>query len=404
MKTLIVADGHYYKDQAGVVYVESVFNYAFYQRYLNVFEEITVLARIENDHTLDFSKLQQASGPGINFIALPNYTGPYEYLFKRREVKKIMEKYIAKHDCAIFRIPGTTAMFASKLFLKTGKPFAVEVVGDPETIYTKENLGNIFSPLFSKMWIHDMKNLCKKANGVSYVTKKYLQEKYPSKYSEEASKTMYFESQYSTVSIPSERYGNPKVFKKMEKIELVHIANSFNMYGKGHIPLINTLANLRAQGYDVRLTFIGDGPLKEEFKAYCFTKGVGDYVIFTGRLSNFQEIAKVLKKSDIFVLPSLAEGLPRSVIEAMSQGLPCLSTDVGGTSEILDKEYLFDFYNEKELELKIIKLIKNPAMMSEISKKNIGIAKEYSAENLSEKRTAFYKKLKNLVTEHVSIG
>jgi glycosyltransferase involved in cell wall biosynthesis len=397
MKTLIVADGHYYKDENGLIFVESVFNYAFYQRYLHVFKEITVLARIKNIKNLDTSQMQKVSGPGINFIALPNYTGPYEYLANRNKVKKIIKKVIEAHDCAIFRVPGTTAMLASKFFMSTGKPFAIEVVGDPEAIYTKENLGNLFSPLFSKMWTYEMKRICKSANGVSYVTKEFLQKKYPSKYSENVNNDLYFESQYSTLSVPSENFGIPKVYNNMDEIKLVHIANSFNMYGKGHLPLINTLANLRDKGYDVSLTFIGDGPLKEEFKKYCSDKGVEKNVDFTGRLSSFKEISEILRESDIFILPSLAEGLPRSVIEAMSQGLPCLSTDVGGTSEVLDREFLFDFHDEKELEIKIIRFLENPQLMTQVSEKNIEVAKEYTEEKLTKRRVDFYQKLKNLV-------
>ena len=57
--------------------------------------------------------------------------------------------------------------------------------------------------------------------------------------------------------------------------------------------------------------------------------GIDDFVEFTGLLASASEVRQKLKDSDMYVFPTLAEGLPRGIIEAMAVGLPCISSPVG---------------------------------------------------------------------------
>jgi glycosyltransferase involved in cell wall biosynthesis len=83
---------------------------------------------------------------------------------------------------------------------------------------------------------------------------------------------------------------------------------------------------------DVRALIIGDGqdrPLLEEF---CRQKGLSDHVVFLGHQENVGDYYQVL---DLLVLPSLSEGLPNALLEAMSFGVPVLATAVGGVPEVV---------------------------------------------------------------------
>ena len=82
----------------------------------------------------------------------------------------------------------------------------------------------------------------------------------------------------------------------------------------------------------VRFLLAGDGPLRGRLEARAGELGVGDRVAFLGRRD---DVPALLAASDLVVLPSLYEGLPLSLIEAMAARRPIVATDVGGTRELV---------------------------------------------------------------------
>ena len=82
----------------------------------------------------------------------------------------------------------------------------------------------------------------------------------------------------------------------------------------------------------LRLVVIGDGPLKEQVRALLQQAGVSDLAWMPGERNDVPEILSGL---DCFVLPSLAEGISNTILEAMATGLPVIATDVGGNGELV---------------------------------------------------------------------
>jgi glycosyltransferase involved in cell wall biosynthesis len=76
----------------------------------------------------------------------------------------------------------------------------------------------------------------------------------------------------------------------------------------------------------------GDGPNRAALEAYAASVGVSDRVRFLGHR---QDVPSLLAAADLFVLPSLYEGLPLSVLEAMASGVPVIATGIGGTDEVV---------------------------------------------------------------------
>jgi glycosyltransferase involved in cell wall biosynthesis len=97
---------------------------------------------------------------------------------------------------------------------------------------------------------------------------------------------------------------------------------------KDHAGLFRALAPLRDMKW--RLDLLGDGPSRAEAVALARSLGIADRVRFLGTRDDVRE---VLRGADIFALISNWEGLPRSILEAMSTGLPVVATDTGGVSE-----------------------------------------------------------------------
>jgi glycosyltransferase involved in cell wall biosynthesis len=84
----------------------------------------------------------------------------------------------------------------------------------------------------------------------------------------------------------------------------------------------------------VRLQIIGTGPLESELKHHAEMLNVASRIDFAGEVSH-SEIPMYLSEADIFVRPSLSEGMGNSFIEAMAAGLPVIATPVGGIPDFL---------------------------------------------------------------------
>ena len=96
--------------------------------------------------------------------------------------------------------------------------------------------------------------------------------------------------------------------------------------------LVGTDPGLRAR---VRLVIVGDGPLLAELRALAATLGIADITWFPGAVANVPEMFRLM---DVFVLPSLNEGISNTILEGMASGLPIVATAVGGNVEIVEQE------------------------------------------------------------------
>jgi len=103
---------------------------------------------------------------------------------------------------------------------------------------------------------------------------------------------------------------------------------------KGHKYLLEAIARIRHKG--IRLLIIGDGPLKDELEKLSNELGLNDTVTFCGHSQNIRDYYEAI---NLLVLPSLKEGLPNVVLEAMVMNIPVISTDVGGVREIITDDY-----------------------------------------------------------------
>jgi glycosyltransferase involved in cell wall biosynthesis len=101
---------------------------------------------------------------------------------------------------------------------------------------------------------------------------------------------------------------------------------------KGQTHLIEAFAKIKKAISNARLVIVGTGQLKENLEKRAASLSVADSVIFTGFRSDVPEI---LRAFDCFVLPSLAEGMPGALLEAMAASRACIASAVGGIPEIL---------------------------------------------------------------------
>ncbi len=106
---------------------------------------------------------------------------------------------------------------------------------------------------------------------------------------------------------------------------------------KGHGVLLDALHLLRERGRNCMVELVGDGPFLPEVRARAAALGLDHHLDVRGELPP-SEVAKRLGEADAFCLPSFAEGLPISIMEAMAVGVPVISTLISGIPELAEND------------------------------------------------------------------
>jgi glycosyltransferase involved in cell wall biosynthesis len=107
---------------------------------------------------------------------------------------------------------------------------------------------------------------------------------------------------------------------------------------KGVADLIRAFALIHSHHPDWRLVLIGEGPQREELEALAAGSGLADSIRFAGGLVP-AEVARWMRRAELFALPSLEEGQGVAMLEALASGTPCVASNVGGIPEILSPEW-----------------------------------------------------------------
>ena len=158
--------------------------------------------------------------------------------------------------------------------------------------------------------------------------------------------------------------------------ELVFIMVSALGARKGQDCLIEGLRRIKDRGCDFKCFFAGDGPLEKSLKFKVKNLKLDNNIIFLGVVDN---ISDYLNASDVFVLPSVSEGLSIALLEAMSMGLASIVTDVGSHTELIKTGFngtVVSSGNAKELEEALVFYSKNRDLIKAFGKRSQSIIKE----------------------------
>lgn len=389
MKLVFVTEARFTKDAHGNIYGESSFNFELWDRYLLAFSEVIVMARVIENTRFIGENTHLSSAKNVSFIELPYYVGPFQYLQKRKalnnKIKEVVENTDAVYIC---RIPGNISDITIKYLNQLDIPFGAEVVGDPWDVFAKGSISHPLRSYFRWKGYLDLKKNVKKASAVLYVTKNKLQERYPAAASA-------FQVSASNVKIKESLISNENIkFVPKDTYTILSIGSLEQMYKSPDV-VIKAIKMIKDQGISCNLVWLGDGIYKEKMEVLARQLGVENHVDFKGNVSS-EMVREYLLKADVFVLASRTEGLPRAMIEAMSVGLPCVGTNVGGIPELLEESVLVQKDNPKMLAEKIVSLIQNEKIYNEQSLRNLEESMSYSESILQKKRQTFYDYLINI--------
>ena len=154
---------------------------------------------------------------------------------------------------------------------------------------------------------------------------------------------------------------------------------------KGLIYLLQSLKEIknRENKHKFVLSIVGSGKLERELKKATFDWGLSDSVIFHGYISSKDELLALYDDSDIFLLPSLTEGIPKTLYEAMARGVPVIATAVGGIPEIIkdgENGLLVPPANPEALSEALLRLINDEIFRVTLIKNGLETIRKYTFE------------------------
>lgn len=163
---------------------------------------------------------------------------------------------------------------------------------------------------------------------------------------------------------------------------------------KGHRFLIEALARLKQSGEDAYLLLVGDGREAAMLKSLSARLGLEQQVMFLGTRGDLGDLFRAM---DLFVMPSLWEGLSLAMLSAMAAGLPVIATAVGGVRQVLGEEeygYTLPVGDAEALAAKIRACLAAPADMAQMAEKGRRhVCDNYSDEAMVRRLEAVYTRV-----------
>jgi len=163
---------------------------------------------------------------------------------------------------------------------------------------------------------------------------------------------------------------------------------------KGHIYLLEAFKKVITVFPDVNLVIIGDGPLRNSLKLKAESLKLEDKVIFTG-IRN--DVPEMLNMMDVFVMPSLKEGMPMALLEAMASKKPVIASKVGAIPKIIKDEInglLIEPGNIDELNKAIIELLKDEKKSNLIAENGYTrVRNDFSSRKMASEYMKVYESL-----------
>jgi len=401
MRVIVSLHHRFHAARDGTVYSHSEIDYAFLSRYLEVFDEVVVCARVARIREADPSPhLVACSGDAVTFVDMPDFHGARGFLRTYFSLRSVAQRVVRRADACILRVPSYLGTMLWRILMRTGRPYGVEVLGDPWEAMSPGSHSSVLRPILRRTWKSAMIRQCRHACVSAYVTAQALQDRYP---------PGGWSTHYSDVRLPGEVIASEAaVRERIARIEVkartggpwrLCFAGSLWHLCKAPDVLIDAVAECLRNGMRLELVVCGDGLLRPEIEARTRQAGIAEHVQFLGQLPPGEPMYEQFDLADLFILPSRSEGLPRALIEAMARGAPCVGGSRGGFPELLDSRYRVDPIDAATLSRTITETLSDAAAMKEAVTRNVKKAAQYRAEILQERRVEAYAKLRSITQE-----
>jgi len=310
------------------------------------------------------------------------------YLKNHRQVVHAAVRAVEDADAFLLHGVGLISGTLAGILCKKELPFAVQVIGDPWEVFGKGGVGGPMRLPLRWYSRRRVRWICRNATAVWYVTEKTLQRRYPANPSA-------YQTGFSDVQLGDAILDERQLAERIHALEGVDgripklgFIGTFEQPYKGADTLLRAIALCARQGVALTCELVGEGKLRGKYEDLALKLGLGTVVRFAGRLPAGEPIFRFLDSVDLFVMPSLVEGLPRAMVEAMARGCPAIGSRVGGIPELLREDCLFPAGDQRLLaQLLLSKL--NSDELCKMARANRAGAGAYAPVLMAQKRTEF---------------
>ncbi|EDM69914.1 glycosyl transferase, group 1 [Roseobacter sp. AzwK-3b] len=368
------------------VWSESQFEAALWKRYLAHFDTITVAARRGSmPPGKSVQQLELSSAPHVDFELFSNLSRLRGLTLDRPAALRRMQELVARHDAVIARLPSEIGLLAVQSARVLGKPWAVEIAGCPwDGLW---NYGSLTGKAYATVAWWRMQRTVARAEHALYVTRSYLQKQYPTQAANtcSASNVMLHDVPVTALTARLERIET--LSQRPVRLGLIGTL-------KGRFKGIQTtLAALADARYDLprlKLHILGGGD-PAPWKSEAERLGLSDLVVFEGTLPAGEAVLRWLDNVDLYLQPSLKEGLPRALIEAMSRGCPCIASTTAGIPELLERIDLIEPGDKLGLANLLRRRLTDREWMEHRAGRNWNEALGYQTTVLDQRRHKFWQ-------------
>ena len=320
----------------------------------------------------------------VDFL-LPQNKNLKQYFKNQAINKKAIERMVHGKDLVIGYAPSSNSEYAQKLAHKQSIPFMSFLVASPwdSLIHHRRFLARVMAPIryFST------RKMLRKSDYAHYVTHQYLQKMYP---------TNGLELGCSDINLGE--FDKEALQRRLEKckdnseIKLVTVGSLDAGY-KGQEYVMRAMAMLREEGDERYHYYLIGGHKGIRLRKIAKELEIENNVHFMGS-QPITEVFAWLDKCDIYLQPSLQEGLPRSVIEAMSRALPCIGFETGGIPELLESQYIVKQKDVKGI-VYALKALNSEKEYQRVAERNFKEAQTYEHSLLQKQIQDFFKIVKS---------
>lgn len=311
---------------------------------------------------------------------------PKSYLWPSFNTLNTIKRQIEKVALVVGYLPSLNAEVAALYAHKLNKRFLGFMVACTwDGLLNQDFKRKIAAPYRYKLNRYVMKH----ADYALYVTHNFLQQRYPAS----AAKSL------GLSDVVLNKTDESVLAKRLAKISnstpdtnyIIATTAALNLRYKGQHIVLHALQKLKEKGFTNYKYYLIGGGNDRHLKKVALQLGISDRVEFLGKVTH-KDVFKILDEIDIYIQPSLVEGMPRSVLEAMSRALPCIGTNTGDIPELLDQDFIVNKKSADEIVEKLLALT-DRQIMTHQAERNFMKAQKYECEKLDHQREIFYKSI-----------